>query len=178
MFDINNSINSFIKGKARFYSFKCANNNCNNVVSIKKSDFKYRKTGLCKKCSNLIKLDYSRKNFVSSKLKPYEALYNSIIKLCKEKQINISITFEEFLEFTKINNCVYCNSEVTWVKYNISKNGYRYNLDRKDSTIGYKKDNLVVCCWRCNDLKSNKFSFEEFKLIGDVLKIIDANRKL
>ena len=44
MFDINNSINSFIKGKARFYSFKCANNNCNNVVSIKKSDFKYRKT--------------------------------------------------------------------------------------------------------------------------------------
>lgn len=167
-----------LNNKRKLFHFICENVLCDNVVKITKSDFKHRKTGLCRKCSNNIKLAYSRANFISSKLRPYEALYNSFKKNCKEKDIFVNLTFEDFLDYTSINSCAYCNSHISWTQYNMTVNGYRYNLDRKDCKEGYFKSNLVVCCWRCNDLKSNKFSHFEFLLIGEALKIIDRQRSI
>lgn len=45
---------------------------------------------------------------------------------------------------------------------NLLKNGSRYNLDRIDNNKGYIFSNLVVCCWRCNNSKGNRYSFEEW----------------
>lgn len=39
-------------------------------------------------------------------------------------------------------------------------------LDRKDNEKGYVKDNIVLCCSRCNLIKSNFFNEEEMLLIG------------
>lgn len=40
--------------------------------------------------------------------------------------------------------CYYCRSRDSEI-----------TLDRKDSSIGYLKSNVVPCCWRCNTLKSD-----------------------
>jgi hypothetical protein len=45
-----------------------------------------------------------------------------------------------------------------------------YNLDRKDATKGYFRDNCVACCARCNRSKSNTFSFEEWVEVGKAIK--------
>jgi len=70
----------------------------------------------------------------------------------------MDITFEQFLEFTNISECHYCNSPIVW-----KKSGSRtYNLDRKDNNKGYLLNNLVVCCYKCNKGKREIYTYEEW----------------
>lgn len=48
--------------------------------------------------------------------------------------------------------------------------GCAYYLDRKDSFEGYSVENCVVCCSRCNQAKSNFFTYEQWVEIGKVIK--------
>lgn len=74
----------------------------------------------------------------------------------------MDLTYEEFVEFTSTLRCHYCQSEVTWAEFNVDKHGNNYNLDRKDHTKTYSKDNCVVCCARCNWGKQDQFSYDEW----------------
>jgi hypothetical protein len=77
-----------------------------------------------------------------------------------------------FLEFTNIKNCHYCNGDINWSEYqsiNFQKS-QAYNLDRKDNNLGYTKDNCVVCCGRCNLSKGDRFTYDNWKQIGEVIK--------
>jgi len=99
---------------------------------------------------------------------PYKRLYNKLINNAKKKNQEISITYQDFLEFTRIKNCHYCKTELTWIKH--GQKATKYNLDQKDPNKGYCKENLVPCCWDCNNLKSNKFTYDEFKKIRELVK--------
>lgn len=80
----------------------------------------------------------------------------------RKKQKSFELTFEEFMSFVEIKNCHYCNDLIKWVKH--TGNGqHRYNLDRKNSNLGYSIENCVVCCKACNYMKGSEFSYEEFK---------------
>ncbi len=46
--------------------------------------------------------------------------------------------------------------------YNVSKTSGSTFLDRKDNDVGYIFDNVVSCCWRCNDAKSNAYTYLEW----------------
>lgn len=50
-------------------------------------------------------------------------------------------------------------------------------LDRIDNSIGHCKTNCIPCCVLCNLTRGNRFSVEEFKMIGDVIKNIKEIRK-
>ena len=76
------------------------------------------------------------------------------------RKIEVSLTYEEFLEFTKTSKCFYCDAAVKWKEF--SSGGYGYNLDRKDNSLSYTKENCVVCCKRCNMGKRDTFTFEEW----------------
>lgn len=102
-------------------------------------------------------------------LRPYEALYNRFVHNNKNKWA-VSISYKEFVEFTSILECHYCGNPVSWSKYHPKKNGRGYNLDRKDSSKGYFLNNVVVCCWRCNQAKSNDFTYEEWLFVGRALR--------
>ena len=57
--------------------------------------------------------------------------------------------------------CFYCGIEPNQL-YRSNDNVFVYNgLDRKDSTKGYEKDNILSCCKQCN-ISKNKWSLEEF----------------
>jgi hypothetical protein len=72
------------------------------------------------------------------------------------------ISYEEFLEYTKIKECFYCGSKVTWSEHHPAKTGsWAYNLDRIDPSIGYTIGNLVVSCGNCNRAKGS-LTKEEF----------------
>lgn len=74
------------------------------------------------------------------------------------------------MEFTTNKNCHYCGADIFWAEYNTNTNGSNYNLDRKDNAIGYSKENCVACCGRCNESKSNHFTYEQFVQIGDLIR--------
>jgi hypothetical protein len=101
--------------------------------------------------------------------RPYESLYHRFVRK-NEKRFPVKLSYEEFVAFTKISECHYCGSIVKWSEYNITKQGNGYNLDRKDSGLGYRADNLVVCCSRCNKAKSDLFTYEQFVELGAIMR--------
>ena len=101
-----------------------------------------------------------RRNMVTAKnsLPPFQGNYNRMVNQSKLRNVSVELTFEEYLAFTKIQECHYCEQAINWKPRAMTS----YNLDRKDSTIGYTVDNCVVCCRRCNWGKGDKFSYAEW----------------
>jgi len=79
--------------------------------------------------------------------------------------------------------CHYCGIEEgdfiqIWGKfYGGEKRGKRLELERKDNAKGYSEENCVLSCSICNNAKSDKFTYEEFKKVGAVIKEIWQQRK-
>lgn len=103
-------------------------------------------------------------------LRPYESLYNKLCNVAARQQREMKLTYEDFLEFTKTLNCHYCEATVTWAASAYKRNGSGYNLDRKDSALGYTRENCVVCCARCNHGKSDRFTYAEWHRMTRVFR--------
>lgn len=90
----------------------------------------------------------------------------------------MSITQDEFVEWyvSQDRECVYCEL----AEEDLHKHGDLYNdkidrltVDCADNDAGYAKGNLVLCCGRCNSIKSDFLSFDEMMVIG---RTMVANR--
>lgn len=88
--------------------------------------------------------------------------FKIFLKEAKRRQINVSLTFEEFAFLHKngTSKCYYCGMEI------ISGSG----LDRIDNTKGYFVGNLVPCCKYCNNLRGNLLTKEETEQVIKILK--------
>lgn len=108
----------------------------------------------------------------SRRVRPFEALYNILRGHAKQYGHEILLTYEEFLSFTNTVSCVYCSREVMWsrINTNTKREGQRYNLDRKNNSLGYSKENCVVCCKECNLIKGARFTYEQMLQIGALIK--------
>lgn len=108
------------------------------------------------------------------KLRPYEWLYNSLKKKTRRE---CSLTYEEFLQFTQITSCHYCNDHIDWGLPNGQRGSSAYYLDRIDNSLGYTKKNCVVCCSPCNWVKGHFLSYNEMKELGPSLRKLWDKRK-
>ncbi len=111
------------------------------------------------------------------------------LQLSKSELKNIS--FDTFKKWYLLQNncCIYCGltnlesiklSEKFPKSTRGGKRGFSLELDRKDSIIiDYSVlKNLCLACYWCNNAKTNYFSFEEFKIIGNTLQQIQKNKLL
>ena len=78
-------------------------------------------------------------------------------------------------------NCHYCGIKEEdfisiWGKF-YKMRGERLELERTDNNKGYSEKNCVLACAICNNAKSNKFTYEEFKKVGEVIKEVWFSRK-
>ncbi len=79
--------------------------------------------------------------------------------------------------------CHYCGIEEKdvvplWGRfYGQDKRGRRLEFDRKDNEKDYHVENCVLVCAVCDCAKSDKFTYEEFRKVGDVMKKIWEERK-
>lgn len=113
---------------------------------------------------------YSHPN---NRKRPHEWLYNSMLKKSKNRNIEVKLTYEEFLDFLKIKECHYCKAPITNPPEHITHRkgvSEAYFLDRKDNSVGYTKENLVRCCPVCNYLKSNELTYKIMCKIGKILE--------
>jgi|SRR5581483_1355916 len=127
-------------------------------------------TGVCRKC--LGRRNHKIANAAAVKkrtLRPYESLFRVLCREAKRSNREVFITYEQFLDFVAQNDCFYCSGLVSW-------NTTAYNLDRINNEIDYEYSNLVVCCGRCNRVKSSEFTHKEFIKIGKLLREIDVER--
>lgn len=105
----------------------------------------------------------------AQKGRPYEAVYN---ELRNKSRKQVTITYEEFLEIISPKMCHYCGVEVIvnkHVKHNGENLSRAYQIDRKDNSLDYIPGNCVLCCWECNRVKSNVYTYEQMLKIGSVL---------
>jgi hypothetical protein len=59
----------------------------------------------------------------------------------------------------------------------IPTRGRTLEFDRKMSELQYAEfDNVVLCCYWCNNAKTDEFSYEEFKEVGKVFEKIWKKR--
>ena len=77
------------------------------------------------------------------------------------------------------SKCHYCGIEeknfiTVWGKtfYGGIKRGRILEIDRIDNSLGYCIENCVLACALCNMAKSDKFDYEEFKKVGNVIREI------
>lgn len=150
--------------KRKIHLIKCASPGCDTELRVRQDAFKLR-TGFCKTHSHT--------------KRPFESLYNGLFR--DHRKLEVSLTYEEYLDFTKENKCHYCSDEINWEPYGTVSGKFisrAYYLDRKDLNLGYSKQNCVVCCTSCNKLRSNRFTYEEFLLLATVLRQILINRRL
>ncbi len=145
----------------RHFIFICT---CGAEIALPNSKFHLqRATGLCTKCvPRSIPNPRIRK-------RPFEALFNCLKKTAHKIALPVTLSYEEFLEFTDTSECHYCGFLLYWTAYNLKQGSCAYNLDRKDNNQGYSKENCVTCCRRCNTIKSNWFTYEEMMLLSPQL---------
>ena len=137
------------KSKQIYWKCKC---DCGNIRIIPAHNLRCKRTSSCG-CKKV--------------LPDYKPLYNKLVISSRVSEHQCNLTFEEFIKFTQIKKCFYCHSPIFWKKHGQLKS---YNLDRKNNSEGYTKNNCVVCCKRCNFGKSSKFSYEEWYGMTDYLR--------
>ncbi len=146
------------------FTFECVD--CGNDIKSQSSQLKTH-SGKCRKCTQ--------------RKKPYEHILNELIHTCNKRDIHkVTIDYNEFIEIIKDSKCHYCEKELSFNPYTRDENSNyvsrAYQLDRKDNNLGYSVDNVVPCCWNCNRIKSDIYTYDEFLLLSPVLKKIHKNR--
>ncbi len=127
----------------------------------------------CKECQSSNLRNHYNNNRISKLEK--QRLYqnkNHHIKKYRDYLKNDLKKFNTELNFSKIelkerlkSECFYCGE--------IDKNR---GLDRIDNTKGHTIENTVVCCELCNMTRGDRFSVDEMKLLGYVIKKIKKDR--
>tara|TARA_B100001250_G_C19649546_1_gene722001 strand:+ start:506 stop:1009 length:504 start_codon:yes stop_codon:yes gene_type:complete len=102
-------------------------------------------------------IDFVKKE-VERKLSGYK---NQDVK--KKKLTDKLISYEECLEKLVISKlkCYYCKTDCLITYENVREQS-QWTLDRLDNSIGHEKDNVVICCLKCN-LKRRTTDDEKFK---------------
>lgn len=68
------------------------------------------------------------------------------------------MSYQRIEELASIAICVYCTRT--------RNRKLSMTFDRKVPKIGYTDDNVTVSCIDCNRLKSDKFTYNEMRIIG------------
>lgn len=142
--------------------FKCSE--CEGRIAAQATSLKTH-SGKCRRCTQLGR--------------PYEFILNEL-KNHKRTDIEVTLTYEQIVNIIlNQKGCHYCGSELIYHEHskvwNVN-NSRAHQLDRKDNNLAYAIDNVVPCCWECNRLKSDRFSYKEFMLLSPILKKIMEER--
>jgi hypothetical protein len=149
----------------KVYTFECKQ--CGVDINIQSNRVK-NGTGLCIRCGQ--------------KGRPYEHILNELTKTCKSRgKHTVEITYKEFLNTIVGKDCHYCGKRLIFNPHTRDSEGNytsrAHQMDRKDNLLGYTKNNVVPCCWECNRLKSDIYSYEEFMKIAVALREVQTDRE-
>lgn len=118
-------------------------------------------TGLCNVCAAKVKLlEVTGENHPSWRggITLRNASIRSMKRAANKRGYLWELTYEQCAEIMQ-EDCFYCGSRPANGRMDPSYKGktnteYIYNgIDRIDNTSGYKLDNVVPCCFRCNRAK-------------------------
>lgn len=110
----------------------------------------------------LNRLKHKADSYNNQDIKAGRLLYNDKYK-CYNYELLTHIDIIDILK-SKGAKCYYCNKN-TLIMPRYPKDGKQFTLDRINNNLPHTTSNLIVCCWSCNELRSDKYTVEEFKKI-------------
>lgn len=134
-------------GKSR-WRCKCE---CGNITIVPAYDII---NGRTKSCGCLLKETSYKLNLKKHGESAFNNIYCTYRKGAENRGYEFNLTKEEFKKLVD-SNCFYCGAPPANEKKSRFNNGsYFYNgIDRVNNNLGYEPDNVVPCCWRCNEAK-------------------------
>lgn len=130
---------------------------CGNVAAVRAYSLRHGTTKSC----GCYGVELSKQRIHPNRKRPYESTYNILLHRCKRRNLD-ALSYEEYLEFTAIERCHYCHSKIEWYPHRKHNQKSGYHLDRMNNALGYRKDNCVVCCPRCNWGKQDVYTYDEW----------------
>lgn len=94
-----------------------------------------------------------------------EGRYRTLRRAASRRALPLLISKDEYRALMDEASCFFCGSLID------QSVGSGYYLDRINNSKGYYLNNVVVCCPKCNSLKSNNLSFEEMIFVVQALKL-------
>jgi len=85
------------------------------------------------------------------------------------------ISKEDFVKWynEQERECIYCGIKEKELRDDFlikNKRSTRLQIDRIDNNKSYENGNLALACKWCNETKSDIFTFEEMKIIGEIIR--------
>jgi len=110
--------------------------------------------------------------------KSSKGIFVALKHSAKERKIDFFINQNDFINWYNNQDkfCYYCKKSEQEINNEINSHWHRLTIDRKDNNKGYNLNNLVLCCYSCNRIKSNIFSFIEMIKIGKIIYNIYKER--
>lgn len=132
---------------------------------------KKRHDGLSSYCKKCHTVDVVTRRNLSSK--EYMFIYSRSAQGARRRGIKFDLDKEIFKSWYESSEkkCCYCDItvdtmfKIKWGPLNDRKS-VRMSIDRKDSKIGYTQENIVLCCYSCNVVKSSILSYEQMLDVG------------
>jgi len=139
------------------------------------SNINYYNGKVCKTCY----CEYLRSRNNTEDYRP-KGIFSHLKKSAREREITFNMLIDDFICWyeNKEKVCEYCGRNLEQV--NNSPMQYflgagnagikRMTIDRVDSNKGYQLDNIVLACFMCNSIKNDCFTYEEMKIVANVLR--------
>ena len=116
-------------------------------------------------------------------LKQLQAIHEQKMKReLDEQKFNLFYGVDE-----KDRECSYCHITESKIKElakskklktkRIYSRGYGIEIDQIDAEKGYTDGNIVLCCYWCNNAKTDEFNIDEFRKIGEQINKIWQRRE-
>lgn len=146
-------------GKVKGYNHWECICDCGKIVSRRTDCLNQERTKSCGCYNKEITTINNHKRKLPNNGAAKNSLYNKYKWDAKDRNLNFSLTFEQFISLVE-RNCFYCGIEPQQI--NMKKFNYKYNgIDRINNSIGYRIENCQTLCKNCNFSKRDN-SEEEF----------------
>ena len=136
----------------------------------KSNQTKTRKNCWCLECCREVAKEYRQTPAGIYQNIKGRCKYNERHDAYNRKHHKFNITKKEFIEWYEKQPklCAYCDipeEKLSLLKDSTNKSK-KLNIDRIDNDKGYEIGNMVLSCTRCNYIKSDFFTFDEMREIG------------
>jgi len=93
--------------------------------------------------------------------------YSLIKTRAKVRGVQFDMQIDEFEQWysSQPKSCYYCGVPAQQLN-ELKRSKSIMSVDRKDNSTGYLIENLCLACFRCNNMKSNFFTSDEWKEIA------------
>lgn len=105
-------------------------------------------------CARHFEQERRRSGYHAKAARKISTRFTDCLRYARDRNLPWTIQFEAYVSLISSNKCHYCSGPLPETKV---------GLDRLDNYKGYHLDNVVPCCRYCNQMKSNIYTYEEFK---------------